>query len=239
VTLKFVIVDDASPTPVVLDSNDQRIRLIRREVNGGPAAARNTGIQASRGRYVAFLDDDDLYEPNRLELARAGLRRAPVALCWFNYMGAPASGRILDGSQTGLLAGTVPHLGATAVEASALLSFDESYPAAEDVEWWIRMAGVEVATVPEVGYRIRRHDEIRKRHGTSARISASIRMLEEHSDFFARNRSAEAFRWKRIGLMEAQLGHRRAATAALWRSMRIQPDRKLPLHAARILISGN
>jgi glycosyltransferase involved in cell wall biosynthesis len=47
-----IVVDDASPIPVNV-SSDPRIRLIRREVNGGCSAARNTGLRAARGRYKA------------------------------------------------------------------------------------------------------------------------------------------------------------------------------------------
>jgi glycosyltransferase involved in cell wall biosynthesis len=46
------------------------------------AAARNTGISASRGRYLTFIDDDDWYSPDRLEIGLAGMREAKLAICW-------------------------------------------------------------------------------------------------------------------------------------------------------------
>ena len=67
---ELVIVDDGSTddTEAVIRSiGDPRIRYLRRD-NGGPAAARNTGIDAARGRYIAFLDSDDRFAPEKLQV---------------------------------------------------------------------------------------------------------------------------------------------------------------------------
>lgn len=47
--------------------NDSRFQLIRRQTNGGLSAARNTGIRAAKGDYIAFLDSDDMWHPNFLK----------------------------------------------------------------------------------------------------------------------------------------------------------------------------
>lgn len=69
---ELVIVDDCSTdsTAAVIGqfaSSDERIRLLRQTVNSGPAGARNAALAASRGRFVAFLDSDDLWLPRKLE----------------------------------------------------------------------------------------------------------------------------------------------------------------------------
>lgn len=67
---EIIIVDDHSQdnTPGVIDSfSDPRIRAIRHERNKGQSAAINTGISNAEGEYIAFLDDDDEWLPNKLE----------------------------------------------------------------------------------------------------------------------------------------------------------------------------
>lgn len=68
--LEVIVVDDASPDDtarVVAAIADERIRYIRHQRNRGLPASRNTGIRVARGRYIAFLDDDDEWLPNKTE----------------------------------------------------------------------------------------------------------------------------------------------------------------------------
>lgn len=70
---ELIIVDDCSTaleTPELLhevELLDSRIQVIRSEVNGGAGAARNLGIAAAQGRYLAFCDSDDWWYPDKLE----------------------------------------------------------------------------------------------------------------------------------------------------------------------------
>lgn len=67
---EVIVVDDCSPeTPHVF--KDARVRLMRRASNGGAGAARNTGLEAARGRWIAFLDDDDYLYPEWLSAVAA------------------------------------------------------------------------------------------------------------------------------------------------------------------------
>lgn len=70
---EMIIVDDCSPddTCEIVERaavDDVRIRLIKHKVNGGvPAHARNTALDAANGRWIAFLDSDDLWLPDKLK----------------------------------------------------------------------------------------------------------------------------------------------------------------------------
>jgi glycosyltransferase involved in cell wall biosynthesis len=68
--MEVIVVDDASRDDTAAQVSaigDPRIRYLRHESNKGGAAARNTGIQAARAGYVAFLDSDDAWSPDKLE----------------------------------------------------------------------------------------------------------------------------------------------------------------------------
>lgn len=69
---EMIIADDAStdPTRSIVrrySTEDDRIRLLVLPQHKGPAEARNAAIDAARGRYIAFLDSDDLWHPQKLE----------------------------------------------------------------------------------------------------------------------------------------------------------------------------
>lgn len=69
---EIVVIDDGSTDESVMrvsEINDSRIRLIQKE-NGGVSSARNAGILAAQGEYVAFIDGDDLWHPMYLETLR-------------------------------------------------------------------------------------------------------------------------------------------------------------------------
>jgi glycosyltransferase involved in cell wall biosynthesis len=234
-----IVVNDASPGPVA-PLRDPRIRTIERQVNGGPAAARNTGIAAARGRYLVFLDDDDLYTPDRLAMAQEGLRRAPIAICWSAYIGERARPqRRLNGIvYHEILNETAPHLGTVAVDRQLVPPFDEDYAACEDLEWWLRASrDIAVATVPRYGYHVRRHSGLRLTHGPQARITFSKRLLHDQASYFRTHRRAAAFRWKRIGLMSLSIGDPLTARSALLRSIRLLPSPSAARHLGRTLLA--
>lgn len=75
---------------------DPRVVPIRQPRNGGVAAARNAGIEAASGRYVAFLDSDDRWYPRKLEVQLAWMRAAAAAVSYTAYERVDESGRLLS-----------------------------------------------------------------------------------------------------------------------------------------------
>jgi teichuronic acid biosynthesis glycosyltransferase TuaG len=83
---EMVVVDDGSTdesTDIVKNAalQDSRIRLIPQK-NRGVAEARNRGMQEAKGRYLAFLDSDDLWKPQKLEKQLALLTKKNAGFCY-------------------------------------------------------------------------------------------------------------------------------------------------------------
>jgi glycosyltransferase involved in cell wall biosynthesis len=92
---ELLVVDDASPLPVreaLADIRDSRVRIIRRERNGGPAAARNSALRSARAVLVSQLDADDIWEPDYLERVLPRFADPEVGLVYANaeILGHPA-----------------------------------------------------------------------------------------------------------------------------------------------------
>lgn len=69
---EMIVVDDCSTDRTVeivekISEEDPRVRIIRQEVNGGAAKARNRSLCEATGRYIAYLDADDIWKPTKLE----------------------------------------------------------------------------------------------------------------------------------------------------------------------------
>jgi glycosyltransferase involved in cell wall biosynthesis len=78
--LEIIIVDDASTDKteeLIATVKDSRLRYIRHQTNLGGANARNTGIDAAQGEYIAFLDSDDVWLPHKIELQLSTLQNYP------------------------------------------------------------------------------------------------------------------------------------------------------------------
>lgn len=84
--LEIVVVDDGSQEDIlrILSPVSQRITYIRQD-NAGPAAARNTGIRAARGEFIALLDDDDLWHPKKIEVQMQRMSEDPDCGMVYSY----------------------------------------------------------------------------------------------------------------------------------------------------------
>ena len=154
--LEAIVVDEASTdatSAVVAAFRDPRVRVIRHETPRGVASARNRGGSEARGEWLAFLDDDDLWAPDKLVRQ---LEAVQTSGCDWVYTGAvniTDGGRIVSG-QAPLppadIMATLPRYNAipgggsnVVVRRTTWLSvgtFDSRLKNTEDWELWIRLA---------------------------------------------------------------------------------------------------
>lgn len=156
--IELVVVDDNSVTPAseVIDDIDLdglvRVKHIRHEENRGANAARNNGIRAAEGEYVAFLDDDDTWEPEKTERQVAVFRAADPAV-GVVYTGIRFISDGTVGTTVSTLRGDITKdllkgkslsqfsavmVRHDAIEAAGLP--DERFPSWQDREWYLRLS---------------------------------------------------------------------------------------------------
>lgn len=168
---EIILVDDGSvERPAFLDAvGDGRIRRIRLE-RSGAAAARNAGIRAASGTYVAFLDSDDLFLPRKLEAQVETMERRPdVVLSHTSYMRMDAAGNDLEEIRSGAFGGRVypgivtccPIATPTVMARRAIFRdarFEESVDVGEDVILWVGIArDHEILGIDECLTKVRIH----------------------------------------------------------------------------------
>ena len=153
--LEIIIVDDGSTddTPAVLERLSQMPRVLcLHQANAGPAQARNVGVQAGKGKYIAFLDCDDIWFPTKLEAQVAILRgKSQPGLVHSNYEVIGPTGKIIQHAKAGrsqdvfhqvFTGGQAPLL-STTIMSRALLEevggFDSNLWVSEDADLILRL----------------------------------------------------------------------------------------------------
>ena len=202
--LEIIVVDDMSKDTtreVVEGFGDPRIRYIRLDTNRGGAAARNTGIRMACGEYIAFLDDDDEWEPGKTEAQVAALEKYDAVLS-MSTIGNERNVRRLAAKGTcdlqDLVEGMPPVGGTSALMARANLikelQFDESLPRCQDWDLLIRLARrCAIGYVPQRlvkyndGVHLRITNASINNGMTSGEIEKRLRFFDKHKQFFGRN----------------------------------------------------
>jgi len=235
---ELIVVDDASDddvASVLAGYRDPRMRYVRRAVNGGVAAAQNTGIDHARGRFVAFLHSDDEFLPAKLECQVGLLSRAPASV------GAAESGLDvvwgdrqiqhwspgLDGADARdvLAYRARVHISGLLVrrEVAVRLRFDEHLRGAEDRDFCIRL--VETTRLAFVTQSLSRVYKTGPRLGRQNKGPIYAYLLEKYGDVIASDRRMHADWHYRIARAFARADQMPDARRSMRRSVALDPTR--------------
>jgi glycosyltransferase involved in cell wall biosynthesis len=167
VDTEVIVVDDGSRVPVaqrLTRAGSGRIRVIRHESSLGVANARNAGVAAARGEWLAFLDDDDLWEPAKLRRQLDASAAAGLDYAFTGGLGFDSQRRmryVEDAPESGadvhrmLLARNIVPAGCSNVIARTALvrrlgGFDPTFSILADWDLHVRLSAEgPAATVPD------------------------------------------------------------------------------------------
>lgn len=163
---ELIVVNDGSTDSsreIVAGFDDKRIRIIDKP-NGGISSARNTGIVSATREHIAFLDADDLWEPDFLGTIELLVRDFPQADCYatgysciyntevFNIFGVKERGIVTDFFNQVFVA-PIMHSSSVCIKKSAFSrvgNFNTSISRGEDYDMWARLGrSAIIAATPE------------------------------------------------------------------------------------------
>jgi GT2 family glycosyltransferase len=195
--LECIVVDDASTDgteAAVSAIGDARLRYLKNTANAGAPASRNRGIREARGRYVALLDDDDEWLPEKLDKQLRLFDKTPdcVGLIYSGfYYVSGESGKIISTFHPAHKGAVYPDLlkGCILGSPTPLIKkecfeqaggFDESLPGCQDWDMWLRIA--KVCDFEFIAEPLARHYV----HGSqisadlAAKTAARVQLFEKH-----------------------------------------------------------
>jgi len=198
---ELIIVDDGSSDDtykIACDIRDERIKVIRLNKNSGlPAISRNTGIKASRGEFIAFLDHDDIWFPDKLNIQLRYLKEDPAIglVCCnlkiissdkrINNMNHIFDNRLRSGYLYNELMSSNFIVCSSVVTRMSLMRdagyFDEdpNIVACEDLDLWLRIARQnKIIFIPQALGAYRVHDSNRSSDGKQ--LQRCLYIVDKH-----------------------------------------------------------
>ncbi|HEX3151784.1 MAG TPA: glycosyltransferase [Gemmataceae bacterium] len=244
--VEVLVVDDGSTdgTPDVLSGYGSKVRGFRQE-NTGVAVARNRGLAEARGRYVAFLDADDTWEPQKLERQLAALAGSSCRASYTAYTAVtaalapvevrrfPPRGPVRERL---LCAGNVIGTPSTVLAERDLFAevggFDPALSQCADWDMWVRLSSrTDFLYVDEPLVRYRVHDGNMSRNlllleADSERVLAkAFAAPDMPAGLRARRRAALAYNAMVLAGSYLHAANYRAAARCLVRSLMLDPAR--------------
>lgn len=238
---EIIVVDDGSKDNtenVVSHFNNRKIRYVRHETNKGVTVARNTGILNSKGAFIAFLDDDDEWLPQKLIRQMALLRRSPLqtgavytGLLRVDHRSGKTVGEWIP-TKRGNLFDELCFENCVGTASTVLLKkecfntlglFDEDICFGEEYDMWIRVSKsflFECVNEPLVKYRVH---AAKLSTNYELVISGLEAQLRKHGAFFRSNKKGYSYRYLSLGTLYCYVGKMGRGRVAFLTAIRLYP----------------
>jgi len=251
---ELIVVDGCSTDnteEIVKSFEDERIKYIKQGANRGISDARNIGIRSSKGDYIGFLDDDDEWLPNKLEMQVDLLDRLPEDYgVVYSGCRTEQDGKIV-GEYYPAYQGDVYYqmLRQGFIGTSTILIkrscfrvagfFDEELPSCEDWDMWIRLAkDYKFEYVPDIlaVYHIHGNqmtfDHLKFIIGTKG-------VLNKYHEDFSRNRIILSEQYRYLGALYYLTGDKAEGTRFMFKSIKLNPLQNGIVHVFAALLIPN
>jgi glycosyltransferase involved in cell wall biosynthesis len=236
---EVIVVDDGSTddTRTRVSRYGGRVRYVH-QANRGLSAARNTGIREASHEWIAFLDADDVWHPEKLEVEFNAISPLGDVLFFGSSRAADLQRPLPTGPNVRRLTVRdflcwMPLSGSSAVVHrscfAAVGGFDEDLRSVEDRDMWLRLVARFPAAAVEAGcWWYREHPQQMNRN--AARMHENYtrvltRFFQDHPQPGRLDRMGWAFLYLDSGLSHFEEGHRRAAIGFVLRSLWCHPGR--------------
>lgn len=197
VQVDVVVADDGSATQAPAECaelRDERVELVRSEQSLGLAGARNLAIARATGDWIAFLDDDDVWAPEKLarQIAAATASRTSWAYCGvvivdpdgmpiYQFPVADPADVLQQLLRMNVVAAGASNVLVEASRLRALGGFDADFSRLADWDLWLRLAAAgPAAAVDEVLVGYRYHAANMSAAGSRAALAELDRLVEKH-----------------------------------------------------------
>lgn len=228
----IVVVDDGSTPPVDRSSLPAGTVVVRHDTARGPAIARNAGVAAARTEWIGFLDDDDIWLPDKVRavLEVAELVGDDVGVIFHGTSRRPAQTsrgyREIDDPLKRVLRRQPPHLSGTVVRRTVHeeAKFDETMWAGQDVEYLVRLA--QATRWIEIRRDLSQHGD-QPAEGSAiaidSRVEGRLRVMEKHGDLIRNDPVAHSFFYARLGHQYRRAHRYSEARQSFTTALRIRP----------------
>jgi glycosyltransferase involved in cell wall biosynthesis len=191
--LDVIVVDDGSTdgTRALVARYPRPVRYLW-QANAGPATARARGLRAARGDFIAFLDSDDLWHPDKLARQLALLEQRPeLGACvtliqnfWEDALQGEREALRGHPRERPLVGYTSVTLLARRGLFESVGGFDTRFRHGDDTDWFLRVdeAGVAIGVVPELLVYRRVHPNSRSRQWQERSRDEYLDLLKSHLD---------------------------------------------------------